>query len=100
MGFETNLDNNTHFKELKYGPLVTNLANDYNKVNSVNLCISCFGIFGNSSDSFLEMCNERGIENRDLRSIISKLSKIIIRTTYCIFRMRNKAWCDPELLNY
>ena len=100
VGFETNLDNNAHRKELKYRPLLTDLAKDYNKIRFVNLCISCLGIFGNSSDSFLQMCNERGIENHDLRFIISKLSTIIIRTTYYIFCMRNKAWCDPEILNY
>ena len=100
VGFETNLDNNAHRKELKYRPLLTDLAKDYNKIEFVNLCISCLGIFGNSSDSFLQMCNERGIENHDLRFIISKLSTIIIRTTYYIFCMRNKAWCDPEILNY
>ena len=100
VGFETNLDNNAHRKELKYRPLLTDLAKDYNKIKFVNLCISCLGIFGNSSDSFLQMCNERGIENHDLRFIISKLSTIIIRTTYYIFCMRNKAWCDPEILNY
>ena len=74
VGFETNLDNYAHRKELKYRPLLTDLAEDYNKIEFVNLCISCLGIFGNSSDSFLQMCNERGIENHDLRFIISKLS--------------------------
>ena len=82
MGFETNLDNNAHRKELKHRPLLTDLAKDYNKIKFVNLCISCLGILGNSSDSFLQMYNERGIENHDLRFIISKLSTIIIRTTY------------------
>ena len=48
-------------------------------------------IFGNSSDSFLQMCNERGIDNHDFRFIISKLSTIIIRTTYYIFCKTNKA---------
>ena len=100
VGFETNLDNNAHRKELKYHPLLTDLAKDYNKIKFVNLSISCLGMFGNSSDSFLQMCNERGINNHDLRLIISKLSTIIIRTTYYIFCMRNKAWCGPELLSY
>ena len=99
MGFETNLDNNAHRKELKFHPLLTDLAKHYNKTKFVNLYISCRGIFGNSSDSFLQMCNERGIENHDLRFLISKLSTIIISTTYYIFCI-NKSWCDPEILNY
>ena len=31
VGFETNLDNNAHRKVLKYRPLLTDLAKDYNK---------------------------------------------------------------------
>ena len=55
MDFETNLDNNPHRKEHKYRPLLTDLAKDYNKNNFFNLSFSCLGIFGNSSDSFLQM---------------------------------------------
>ena len=93
-------NHNAHRKELKYRPLLTDLAKDYSKIKVVNLCISCLGIFGNSSDSFLQMLNERGIDNHDLRFIISKLSAIIVHTTYYIFCMRNKALCDPKLLSY
>ena len=55
------------------------------------------------------MCSETGIDNRHLKFIISKLSNIIIRTTYYIpttssalptTHMRDKPWCNPELLNY
>ena len=100
MDFETNLDNNAHRKELNYRPLFTDLAKDYNKIKFVNLCISCLDIFGNSSDSILQMYNEIGIENRDLRFIVYKLLITIISTTYYRFFIRKKAWCDQELLNY
>ena len=73
---------------------------DYNKITFVNSFISCFGIFGNSSEPFLQVCSETGIDNRHLKFIISKLSNIIIHTTYYIFCMRNRPWCNPELLNY
>ena len=72
MGFETNLENNNHRKEPKYRPLLTDLAKHYNRIRFASLCISCLVIFGNSSDSFPQMCNERDIENRDIRFIISK----------------------------
>ena len=85
VGFETNLNNNTNRKELKYRSLRADLAKDYNKIKFVNLSVSCFGIFGNSSESFLQMCSETGIDNRHLKFIISKLSNKIIRTTYYIF---------------
>ena len=100
VGFETNLNNNTCRKELKYRPLLTDLANDYKQVKFINLSISCLGIFGSSSDSFLKLCMERGISNGDLNFIISKISIIIIRSTYYIFCMRSKPWSNPELLSY
>ena len=100
VGFETNLNNNAHRKELKYRPLLSDLATDYKEIKFVNLCISCLGIFGTSSNSFLKMCNDSGIDTHHLNFIISKLSTIVIRTTYYIFCMRNKPWCDPELLTY
>ena len=100
VGFETDLKNNAHRKELKYRPLLSDLATDYKQVKFANLCISCLGIFGNSSDSFLKLCIERGIDNSDPNFIISKFSTIIIRSTYYIFCMRNKTWTYPEFFNY
>jgi len=55
VGFETNLNNNARRKELKYRPLLTDLANDYKQEKFINLTISCLGVFGNSSDSFLKL---------------------------------------------
>ena len=100
VGFETNLANNARRKELKYRSLVTDLSNDYHSIEFINLSISCLGIFGQSSESFLTMCTKLGFDNQDLNFIISKLSTIAIRTTFYIFCMRNKPWCNPELLSY
>ena len=99
VGFETNLANNARRKELKYRSLVTDLSNDYHSIEFINLSISCLGIFGQSSESFLTMCTKLGFDNQHLNFIISKLSTIAIRTTYYIFCMRNKPWCNPELLS-
>ena len=100
VGFETNLNNNASRKELKYRPLLIDLANDYNQIKFINLSISSLCIFGNCSDSFLKLCIERGINNGDINFIISKISNIIIRSTYYIFCMRNKLMPNPELLSY
>ena len=100
MGFETNLNINASRKELKYRPLQVDLYKAYDRIKFVNLCISSLGIFGNSSDSFLQMCHDIGIDKHHLNFIVTKLSTIIIRTTYYIFCMRNKPWGQPELLNY
>ena len=67
------------------GIIMISNYDDHNEQNS--LCISCLGIFSNSSDSFLQMCSERGITNRDLRFIIFELSATIIQTSYYIFCM-------------
>ena len=93
VGFETNLNINASRRKLKYCPLLVDLDKAYDRIELVNLCISSLGIFGNSSDSFLQMCNDIGY------FIVTKLSTIMTRTTYYIFCMRNKAWSLPELLN-
>ena len=46
MSFDTDLNNNTRQKELKYRSLVTNLDNDYHTIEFVNLSMSCLRIFG------------------------------------------------------
>ena len=100
MGFETNLSINASRKELKYRPLLVDLDKACDRIKFVNLCISFLGIFGNSLDSFFQMSNDTGIEKHHLNSIVTKLSTMIIRTTYYVFCMRNKPWGQPELLNY
>ena len=100
MGLETNLNDNARRKELKYRPILTDLANDYKQVKLINLSIRCLGIFGNSSDSFLKLYMERGSNNGDLNFIISKISTIIIPSTCYIFCMKNKPRSNPELLSY
>ena len=69
-------------------------------IEFVNLSISSFGIFGNSSYSFLQICDDIGIDKHHLNFIVTKLSTIIIRTTSYIFCMRNNPWSQPELLSY
>ena len=100
VGFETNLNNNSHRKEEKYRPLLKDLNCDHRQVQFVNLSMSCLGIFGQSSDSFLEMCKRIGIEQSNLNYILTKISPTIIRTAYCIFCSRNKPWSNPGLLSY
>ena len=46
------------------------------------------------------MCNELKLESRHQKYIISKITKIAIRTTYYIFCCRNKPWTSPDLLSF
>ena len=70
------------------------------KLHIIELTVGFETNFGQLSESFLTMCTKLGFDNQHLNFIISKLSTIAIRTTFYIFCMRNKAWCNPELLSY
>ena len=100
VGFETNLNSNSHRKEEKYRSLLKDFNCDYRQIQFVNLSMSCIGIFGQSSDSFLEMYKRIGIDQSHLNYILNKISSIIIRTTYYIFCSRNKPWSNPKFLSY
>ena len=62
----------------------------YYHVKFFNLSIGSLGIFGQSCDSFIQMCSDLTIDKAHTNCIITKLTTIIIRTIYCIFCMRNK----------
>ena len=105
VGFETILDNNADRKFTKYRYLLIDLTSKYRHVKFVNLSIGSLRIFGQSCDSFLQMCSDLTIDKAHTNCIITKLSTyhyliIIIRTTYYIFCMRNKPWTNPDLLSY
>ena len=90
VGFETNLDNNVDRKFSKYRYLLNDLTSKYRHVKLVNLSIGSLGIFGQSSDSFIQMCSDLAIDKAHIRYIITKLTTIIIHTAHYIFFMRNK----------
>ena len=97
VGFETSLNNKADRKFSKYCYLLNDLTSKDRHVKFVNLSIA---IFGQSSDSFIQMCSDLTIDKAHTNYIITKLSTIIIRTTYYIFCMRNKPWTNPDLLSY
>ena len=100
VGFETNLDNNASRKFSKYRYLLNDLTSKYRHVKFVNLSIGSLGIFGQSSDSFIQMCSDLTIDKAHANYIITKLTTIIICATYYIFCMRTKPWTKPDLLSY
>ena len=85
VGFETNLERNSQRKEIKYRPLIKHFENTYRKVKFINLSTSSLGIFGQTSESFFDLCKELSIEKPHLNYITMKMTTIIIRTTYYIF---------------
>ena len=100
VGFETNLDNNASWKFTKYHYVLNDLTSKNRQVKFVNLSIGSLGIFGQSCDSFIQMCSDLTIDNALTNYIITELTTIIICTTYYIFCMRNKPWTNPDLLSY
>ena len=84
VGFETNLKNNANGKFTKYRYLLNDLSSKYRQVKFVNLSISSLRIFGQSCDSFIQMCNDLTTNTGHTNFIITKLTSIIIRTTYYI----------------
>ena len=70
--------------------LLNDLTSKYRHVNFVNLSIGSLGIFEQSCDSFIEICSDLTIDKAHANYIITKLTSIMIRTTYYIF-------CNPGL---
>ena len=100
VGFESNIKVNSERKAAKYHPLFTNLRTEYTNINFVNLSMSALGIYGTSSDTFLQMLKDLNFNQNLTHQIIMKASNIAIRCTYYIYCRRNKQWSNPELLQY
>ena len=66
----------------------------------VNIYMGALGMLESSSDSLLHMMKELGIDNSTQKVIIKKIMNIAVRCTYYVFCRRNKAWTNPELLNF
>ena len=99
VGFETNLDYNASRQYAKYRYLRNDLTSKYRHVKFANLSIGSIGIFGQSCDSFIQICSDLTIDEAYTNYIITKLTAIIIRTTYNIFCLRNKLWANPGHLS-
>ena len=99
-GVESNIKVNSDRKAAKYHPLRTNLLTEYTNINFVNLSMSALGIFGSSSDSFLQMLSNLNFNQNLQQYIFMKASNIAIRCTYYIYCRRNKQWTSPDLLQF
>ena len=97
VGFEFNLDTNATRKHSKYASLLSGLERQFKCVSFGKPSMSSLGFFGNSCNSFFKMCNSLSFDQQQKRYLISKLSNIVIHTTYYIFCCKNKPWTNPEL---
>ena len=72
VGFETNLNINAHRKQEKYHQLLQTLSSQFPLVKFVNLSVSCLGIFGCSTNSFIDMCKDLEIDKNYLLFMVRK----------------------------
>ena len=98
MGCESNLRSNADSKKQKYGELVQQLKNDYEKINFVNLSISALGIYDKSKTEFIDMMKMLKFDKRTTNCTIKKITNNAIQPSYYIFCRRNKEWTEPELM--
>ena len=67
VGFETNLNINAQRERDKYQHLQHDLKSQFSLVKFANLSVRCFGIFGCSADSFIDMCKDLDLDQNHLR---------------------------------
>ena len=98
VGFETNLKINSDRKLKKYLPLISDQENNFDKVKFVNVSISSLGVFGQSTNTLIDMLKDLKFDEQHIRYVKKKIISTCIRVSYYIFCQRNKDWTSPELL--
>ena len=98
VGFETNLKINSDRKLKKYLPLISDQENNFDEVKFVNVWISSLGVFGQSTNTFIDMLKDLKFDEQHIRYVKKKIISACIRASYYIFCQRNKDWTSPELL--
>ena len=91
VGFETNIYLNAERKHDKYLQVTHDPSSMYRFIRVNNLSISSLRIFGSSCKSFIEICKDLVVGRKHMMHILRKAANIIIRSTFYIFCMRNKA---------
>ena len=98
LGFEKNLRNYSHRKQLKYKTLVGEQQKNFNEVRFVSLSMSALGVFDHLSKSFIDMLQHLNFDVATKNYLIRRTMTITIKTSYYIFCRRIKDWDSPELL--
>ena len=100
VGYETNLRNNINRKHTKYKELIEEQKKIFPSVIFVNLSISALGVFDEESAAFINMLESMHLDKSYVKYIIKKIIAIAIRSTYYIFRCRNKEWTNSDLMKF
>ena len=73
VGYETNLNSYSERKHEKYRNLIKDKEKSYNKVKFVNVSISSLGVFGQSTNSLIDMFKDLKFEEQHIKYIIRKI---------------------------
>ena len=100
VGFETNLRNSSHRKQLKYEILIKEQQQKFNEFRYVNLSMSALGVFDQHTSSFLDMLKDLRYDITTRNDIIKRAFTIPIRTTYYMLCRCDKDRDSPKLLMF
>ena len=100
VGFESNMQINSDRKKAKYHSLISDFNLNYSTIEFINLLMSTLGLLGKSSDSLLSLLEGLKLDRPSSTHTVKKIMDIAIRCSYYIFRLRNKPWTDPALLEF
>ena len=91
---------NSDRKLNKYRPLITALSTSYQVINFINMSMSALGVLESSCDSLFNLLKSLDLPEIHQKRLVSKVMAIAIRSTYYIFRRRNKDWIEPDLMDF
>ena len=100
VGLENNIEKNSKRKATKYKSILRDPNYCYRTIHIVHLSICALQTFVSSSDSVMTMMEDLGFVNNSRSRIIKKIINLSVQCTYYIFCRRNKAWMNPELLEF
>ena len=97
VGFGTNLEINSDQKLKKYLQLISDQGNNFDKVKFVNVSISSLGVFGQSTNTFIDMLKDLQFDEQHIRYVKKKIIATCIQASFYVFCQRNKNWTSPKL---
>ena len=99
IGFEINITKNCTRKTLHNKEFCNALKQRYDTVEYFNLLMGAIGVFGLECKKIYDFLdNVLGLDVSQRSFIVRKLCGVCIRSTYCLFCMRDRKWNNPELL--
>lgn len=101
VGFETNIQKNTDYKNERYKPLWDEIKDRYDdKIEYINFSMGSIGTLGKSCENIKVALKDLGLTKTESSYLLEKIVNVCIRSTYFIFCKRNSNWPKPELMTW